>query len=92
MRDNLIFTGIEEPEYNPDEPEDTENLTHIQILTLLFADGTVLSGNSKEDLQFALNKFENYCDIWRLTVNTSKRKVIIFSKGRLPRNLKFYLN
>ena len=24
MRDNLIFTGIEEPEYNPDQPEDTE--------------------------------------------------------------------
>ena len=24
MRDNLIFTGIEEPEYNPDEPEATE--------------------------------------------------------------------
>ena len=24
MRDNLIFTGIEEPEYNPDESEDTE--------------------------------------------------------------------
>ena len=24
MRDNLIFTGIEEPAYNPDTPEDTE--------------------------------------------------------------------
>ena len=25
MRDNLIFTGIEEPAFHPDQPEDTEN-------------------------------------------------------------------
>ena len=28
MRDNLIFVGIEEPEYVPDEPEDVENSLH----------------------------------------------------------------
>ena len=55
------------------------------MLILLFADDMVLFGNSKEDLQFALNKFENYCDKWRLTVNTSKTKVMIFSiRKRLP--------
>ena len=69
---------------------DDNIMIYIKILILLFADDTVLFGNSEEDLQFALNKFENYCDIWRLTVNTSKTKVMIFSKGRLPRNLKFY--
>ena len=69
---------------------DVSIMIYIKILILLFADDTVLFGDSEEDLQFALNKFENYCDIWRLTINTSKTKVMIFSKGRLPRNLKFY--
>ena len=54
---------------------------------MLFADDAVLFGNIK-DLQYALDKFENYCDKWRLTVNTSKTKVIIFSKGCLPKKRK----
>ena len=36
-----------------------------------------------EDLQSALNAAFDYCQIWHLTVNTSKTKVIIFSTGKV---------
>ena len=64
--------------------------TYIKLLILLFADDTVSFGICKEDLQVALNVFEQYCDIWKLTVNISKTKIMIFSGGRLPANLHFY--
>ena len=84
----LSVNGVPGVECGTD-PDDSI-MTYIKILVLLFADDTVLFGNSKEDLQYALDKFENYCDKWRLTVNTSKTKVMIFSKGRLPKNVRFH--
>jgi hypothetical protein len=30
-----------------------------------------------------------YCNIWKLKVNSSKSKIIIFSSGRLPQNINF---
>lgn len=70
-------------------PDDSIML-YIKILILLFKDDTLLFGSSKEDLQLAIDKFEIYCDKWRLTVNTSKTKIMIFSKGRPPKNVEFY--
>ena len=37
---------------------------------------------SHKELQDALNAVYNYCDVWKLTVNTSKTKVVIFSRGK----------
>ena len=75
-------------DYNANQEDSI--IIYLKILILLFADDTVLFGNSKEDLQYALNKFEIYCDTWHLTVNISQTKVMVFSKGRLPQHLKFY--
>jgi hypothetical protein len=47
---------------------------------------------SSADLQNQLNSFQDYCSIWKLKVNTDKSKVIIFSRGKLSRNLNFSLN
>ena len=57
----------------------------------MFADDTVIFGNSKEDLQLSLNVFGKYCDDWKLTVNISKTKVMVFLGGRAPSNLKSFL-
>ena len=84
----LSVNGVRGVECEMD-PDDSI-MIYIKILLLLFADDIVLFGNNKEDLQFALDKFNTYCDKWRLTVNTSKTKVMKFSKGRPPRNVKFY--
>ena len=63
---------------------------YTKLFILLFADDTVLFGLTKEDLQTTLNVFENYCDEWRLTVNIQKTKVLVFSSGRIPKNLNFF--
>ena len=39
-----------------------------------------------------LNSFQDYCSIWKLKVNTDKSKVMVFSRGKLPRNFNFSLN
>ena len=65
-------------------------LTYLKILVLLFADDTVIFATNKDDLQVALNVFEHYCDQWKLTVNISKTKIMIFSGGRMPAHLHFY--
>ena len=47
----------------------------------LFADDAVLISDSKERLQRSLNQFENYCKKRKLTVNVSKSKVMVCSRG-----------
>lgn len=50
----------------------------LKLLVLLYADDTILIGNSQTDLQNNLNIFNNYCKMWHLHVNTTKTKVVIF--------------
>ena len=65
----------------------------ININILLYADDIILFGKNPEDLQKALNVLEEYCQRWKLTVNTSKTKIMVFRKGgRLSNNLNFVYN
>ena len=57
----------------------------------MLSDDTVLMAKSSADLQNQLNSFQDYCSIWKLKVNTDKSKVMIFSRGKLLRNLNFSL-
>ena len=51
------------------------------INSLSFADDLVILSESAEGLQQALNKLEQYCHKWQLTVNTNKTKILIFQGG-----------
>ena len=63
----------------------------FKILILLYADDIVLFSNSHENLQEGLDFLSNYCKRWKLKINVSKTKVMIFRRGgMLPRNLVFY--
>ena len=62
----------------------------LQIFLLLYADDTVIFAESPEELQNALNAFSDYCDLWKLTVNVSKTKVLIISHGRPNSSQSFY--
>jgi hypothetical protein len=44
---------------------------------------------SSDGLQKTLNCFEKYYDLWKLTVNTTKTKVVIFSKKKVGQNQSF---
>ena len=63
----------------------------LKIFMLLYADDTVMFSESSEDLQNMLNEFDDYCEKGQLKINVSKTKVLIFSKGRQPKNIRFFL-
>ena len=65
----------------------------LKIFLLLYADDIILSAQSSEELQKGLDTLFEYCQRYKLSVNTSKTKVMVFRKGGiLPRDLKFYYN
>lgn len=59
----------------------------LKLAVLLYADDMILMADSPEGLQRSLDALSEYCKIWKLEVNTSKTKVMIFSRGSLRQNL-----
>jgi hypothetical protein len=55
-------------------------------------DDTVIFAESAEDLQAALNIFEEYCSEWKLFINVSKTKIVVFSKRKYNNKREFLLN
>ena len=55
----------------------------IRIFVLLYADDTVVLAESPRDLHNALNAVYDYCKLWKLHLNTSKTKIVIFSRGKV---------
>ena len=49
-------------------------LDGLSFSSLSFADDLVLISTSANGLQVCLNKLENYCKRWRLSVNVKKKK------------------
>ena len=67
----------------------------FKLFLLLYADDIVIFANTSEELQVSLNLLAEYCERWKLTINTSKTnlKVMVFRKGGiLQRNLVFNYN
>lgn len=54
----------------------------IKVFVLLYADDTVILAESAEELQKSLDSFYRYCLEWKLHVNESKTKIIIFGARR----------
>lgn len=65
---------------------------HIVFFVLLYADDTVLLSESAEGLQKALDIFSEYCNIWKLKVNTKKTKVVVFCKRKSKTPHVFHFN
>ena len=55
-------------------------VSHLKVLVLLYA---VLFSTSEHDMQCALEAFKDYCNTWKLSVNVSKTKIIIFNSGKI---------
>ena len=67
--------------------ECTESILHslgvyIKLFLLFYADDTVIITENVDSLQRALDVFSLYCNEWKLSVNTSKSKITIFSKWK----------
>ena len=51
-----------------------------KLSCLLYADDLVLLSHSQQGLQTALNKLSAFCNTWKMNVNLSKTKLMIFQK------------
>ena len=71
------------------DPGNTINdlLVYLKLFLLLYADDTIIFSESPEGLQKALQCLEEYCQIWQLKVNTSKTKIMIFTKNNRRANV-----
>ena len=72
---NDLHAIFDKKNYNP------VNLSNITFNSLSFADDLVLLSTSQEGLQLCLDKLQAYCYKWGLSVNESKSKFMVFSKG-----------
>ena len=65
---------------------------YLKLFRLLYADDTFILAESAEDLQAALNIFEEYCSEWKLSINDSKTKIVVFSKRKYNKKDFFFNN
>ena len=73
---NNIFNKLREANCDP-VTLDGENM----INALAYADDIVLLSTTKEGLQKAIDTVQEYCTNWKLKINSSKTKTMIFSRG-----------
>ena len=66
--------------------------TYVKLLVLLYADDTIIFSETPDGLQKAMNVFKEYCTLWKLKVNTTKTKVVIFSKRKSRTRPRFTFN
>ena len=57
----------------------------MKIGLLLYADDTLLIADNERDLQISLDVFTDYCKTWKLKINDSKSKVVIFGAQNTKR-------
>lgn len=65
--------------------------TYLQLFVLLYADDTIIVSDNPKSFQNLLNKFNTYCNLWKLKINMSKTKVMIFGTNK-PNSYKFTIN
>ena len=59
---------------------DQNILYFFKMFILMYADDTVLFANTNHDLQYTLNKYTEYCKMWKLNVNITKTKIMYFGR------------
>ena len=55
--------------------------TYLKLYGLLYADDTAILAESPRELRLALHAMDQYCTLWKLKINVSKTKVLVFSRG-----------
>lgn len=81
------------PEIFDQSKTEPVELDLTKLNCLLYADDLILLSESEKGLQSCLDYLSTYCSRWKLNINISKTKVMVFSKGkRKLSNFKFNIN
>ena len=62
------------------------------LFLLFYADDNVIITENVDSPQGALDVFSLYCNEWKLNVNTSKSKIVIFIKRETNRNPDYFFS
>ena len=63
----------------------------LNLFLILYADDTVIISESAEGLQKQLNDLYDYCNEWKLKVNTLNTRFVIFrNRGKVQATDKWY--
>ena len=65
---------------------DEKLLYYLKLYILMYANDTVVLAESEDEMQKSLNTLREYCEEWKLKINVTKTKIMIFSRGKI-RNL-----
>ena len=63
--------------------QDEDTVLYLNLFVLLYADDTILLAETPDQLQLALNGLYEFCVEKKLQVNSSKTKIMIFSRGKV---------
>jgi hypothetical protein len=58
------------------------SLNTTRLNCLLYADDLILLSESEKGLQSCLDSLNSYCNRWKLKINITKTKVMVFRKGK----------
>ena len=56
-------------------------LSILYFFALLYTDDTIILAETLRELQKPLDAVYQYCNDWKLTVNTSKTKITVFQRA-----------
>ena len=62
-------------------------VTYLKLFVILYADDTVVLAEDAQELQAALNGMYHYCQLWKLHINISKTKTIVFGSRKSTKNV-----
>ena len=72
---------------------DGVSIGDLRLMLLLYADDAVILSDTPHGLQNILARLHIYAQEWKLELNTTKTKIMVFRKGgRLPQGLNFHYN
>ena len=60
------------------------SILDFKLLLLFFADDLVIFNETPPGLHSEINKLKDYCNKWKLKINTSKSKILVFRNGNRP--------
>lgn len=67
-------------------------LNENKINAIMYADDLLIIADSQLKLQEHLNNLTEYCDAWKLEINTDKTKCMVFNQGNRLCNLELTIN
>lgn len=81
------LSTLQDISYDVENLMDTEMQLYLDLMTLFYADDTILMTETESGLQQALDELLNYCKRWKLAVNQDKTKIICILNEKNSKNL-----